>query len=581
MAEISLVSLPTELVCEIAAAISVREIICLLECYHNLCQPLLWHCRHQREDWELQQGLTQCVKAGDVHGTRLLLSINADIECVKDTLQNQPTRPPGGCCKPTQYWSSSSLDLAVKNGYEEIVGDLLAHLNQIKVETPSVKVGSFSRALRYAARNGYFPIMKMLLEFEFDSRTLPPGEYIGVLSDAVGEVDYIHLERHCFCQKQEICSGSRKKAVVDHYATVKLLLDFGADCNFIGLHYFPDTPVLRALFKCSSFSNGILKLLVERGANVSSKDVLHGFIESSNQCSFSNEETARLLVNHGADSSVRAYIGETTLHQNNKKAMIELLVACGLTLDKLNGWHRIKETFEDRTELISQLLDLDANIRYRTAFGPTSLQLVIPEGSSPYGCDSDEDELNEVDQFRCPISEPEPEKVDNETCVSFIHKSVKLLLSHGECGSIEDSEGQNLLYKPDNVRFVKLILAHGAKVNVVDSYGQTPLHAMAYGATKAMVETIRLLLKHGADIAAKNADDNTPLHLAVLTSEWEVVKLLIAHGADRNARNFDGETPMDLLSRRRCYRKLFSFNRNKKGSLMTFKYQDICFAYFL
>ena len=131
------------------------------------------------------------------------------------------------------------------------------------------------------------------------------------------------------------------------------------------------------------------------------------------------------------------------------------------------------------------------------------------------------------------------------------------------------------------MRFVKLILANGAKVNVMDSYGQSPLHAMTYGATKAMVETIRLLLKHGADIAAKDADDNTPLHLAMPTSEWEVVKLLIAHGADRNARNFDGETPMDLLSRRRCYRKLFSLNRNKKGSLMTFKYQDICFAYFL
>lgn len=94
-----------------------------------------------------------------------------------------------------------------------------------------------------------------------------------------------------------------------------------------------------------------------------------------------------------------------------------------------------------------------------------------------------------------------------------------------------------------------------------------------------MVGTIKLLLKHGADITAKNADNNTSLHLAVLTSAWEVVQLLLDHGADRNIRNSDGETPMDLLARRKRHKKEFSLNRNKKGDLMSFRYQKFVDVY--
>lgn len=222
----------------------------------------------------------------------------------------------------------------------------------------------------------------------------------------------------------------------------------------------------------------------------------------------------------------------------NKKALIELLVACRLPLNKINGWGRINETFEGRAKLMEQLLDLDATTRYRTAFGPTR------------ECDSDEYELNGLGRFRRPTSDLKPDKPAFETCVSFIHKSVKLLLSYGD-GGVVDNEEQTPLYKTDNKHLVKLILAHGVEVNMVDSYGQTPLHAMTYGASKAVVETIKLLLNHGADLTAKNADDNTPLHLAVQTSAWEVVQLLLRHGADLDSRNQNGETPMDLLCHRR------------------------------
>lgn len=109
---------------------------------------------------------------------------------------------------------------------------------------------------------------------------------------------------------------------------------------------------------------------------------------------------------------------------------------------------------------MERLLDLDATTKYRTPFGPTR------------ECDSDEDEFNGLDQFGCPIPDPKPEKPAYETCVSFIHKSVKLLLGCGDWG-IADSEGQTPIYKTDNKHLVKLILAHGVEVNMVDSCSNT------------------------------------------------------------------------------------------------------------
>ncbi|KAJ6137683.1 hypothetical protein N7471_004169 [Penicillium samsonianum] len=499
--------------------------------------------------------------------------MNADIECIGYDTKDQRKRPRYRGRTPEQYWSSSNLYWAVLKGHEDIAEALFAHLTQMKVEIPSLTVESVHRALYSAAHSGYFSITKMLLDLDSNS-IRPPDYYDTVLSYALGEEDYWYNERYCSCTKQDICSESKKKSLTDHYATVKLLLDLGAHCNYIGSQFSSDMPLLLALFKCSSFANGILKLLIERGARVSSKDVLHGFVETSNWCSFANEETANLLVDHGADSSVRDYIGTTVLNKNNKKGLIELLAACGLTLAKIDGWG-IKETSEDRAELMEQLLDLDANIKYRTASGPNPLQSPISDRSNPYEFNSDEDELNGLGRFGHPTSERKTEEPDYETCVSFIHKSVKHLLSYGADGSIGNWEEQTPLYKTDNERLVKLILDHGADVNVVDSYGQTPLHAMTYGASKAMVGTIELLLKHGADIGAKNADDNTPLHLAVLTSAREVLNLLLAHGADWNSRNSDGETPMDLLAHRRSHQEQFSFNRNKKGDLMAFRYQKL------
>ncbi|KAJ5961046.1 uncharacterized protein N7479_008196 [Penicillium vulpinum] len=409
MEKVSLLTLPNELICEIASYMCIRDIISMIQCYRNLCQPLLWHCQHQHQSQELREALTACIQAGDLDATRLLLSINADIELIKDEPQIQKEQPPD--YTSGHYWDDFWLGLAVRGGHDEIVEALAEHLGRVKIEIPALKVNCVGDALNSAAEGGYFAMTRALLDID-----------------------------------NEITRSS-------NYYDKALLI-----------------------------SDGTVKLLVERGADMSAEDVLHTFTDTSNQCTISHGGAAEFLLDHGANLSSRDSLGRSILTKARKRDLIQVFIARGLNPD-----------------------DVDES-----------------------------------------VAKPEPEHPDYETHFSFVRKTAKLLLSYGADLSIRDDEEQILLYKTDTKSLVELILDYGAGVNVVDSYGQTPLHTMVYGASRDKVETIKLLLDNGADLGAENADGNTSLHLASLTSSWDVVKLLLQHGADQSSRNLNGETPMDL-----------------------------------
>ncbi|OQE47046.1 hypothetical protein PENCOP_c001G02968 [Penicillium coprophilum] len=326
---------------------------------------------------------------------------------------------------------------------------------------------------------------------------------------------YGHIYRdHCTCLKQNFCSERRKKSGPDYYATVKLLPDVGANPNWPGhspgSFIFSHPPLEIAMLTCNLISDSTVKLLVQRGANVRDKDFLHAFTNTSNRCTVSHGETAKHLLNHGANISVRDSLGRSMLSKVRKRDLIQLYVARGLSPNDVDesgktllGALATEEASENRAEMMKVLLELGAD--------------------------------------------PESENPDYETNLSFVHKTAKLLLTYGADVSARDDEKQTVINKTDDKSLVKLPLAHGAEVNLVDVYGQTPLHTMIYGA-------------------------NTPLHLASLTSPWELVKLLLHHGADRNHRNVNGETALDLLARRRRHREQFPFDRAKNGNrLITYR----------
>ncbi|CAG8313322.1 unnamed protein product [Penicillium nalgiovense] len=571
MAKTSIFSLPNELVCQIASDMCVPDIISFIQCCRSLCLPLFWHCQHQRRKRELKDALTACIQTNNVDGTRLLLAINADIECVECV----PTDSTPFNRTPRHYWDYHHLYWAVTGGHHEIVEALSEHLTQMKVEIPNLEVNYAGDALWYAAEGGYYAMTKVLLDL--DSNNIRPTEHYDRALYSAVEREYrgYVLDRNCCTSsKHHICSGQCKRAQPDYYATVKLLLDSGATLDW-SEYYFAKLggPLETALHTCTSISDGNVKLLVERGANVSAKNVLRVLTVTSNRCTVSHGEIAKFLLDHGADLSSRDHYGRSVLLKANKKDLIQLFIDRGLSpndVDKcgqtLLNTLAAKEASETRVELMKVLLDLDANVNCRSPSGPTPLLSVFSYRRKQCEYDSDGYVIDRHDQHG-DIVTPEPESLDDETYFAFVHKTAKLLLSHGADVRVRDGKDQTVLYKTDNKSLVELILTYGAEVNVVDIYGQTPLHAITYGASEATVGTIEVLLKHGADTSAKNADDNTPLHLAVLTSAWQVVKLLLDHGADRDSRNSDGKSPMDLLAHRRHHREKFLVDKHWRDSM--------------
>ncbi|KAJ6186966.1 hypothetical protein N7519_001874 [Penicillium mononematosum] len=433
MAKTSIFSLPNELVCQIASGMCVPDIISFIQCCRSLCLPLLWHCQHQRKKRELQDALTACIRTNNVDGTRLLLEINADIECVP-TDSTPFNRAPG------HYWDDGPLYWAVRGGHHEIVEALSEHLTQMKVEIPNLEVNHVRDALR----------------------------------GNIGDI----------CSTETAALARRTTSALD-----RLLLDSGATLDWPEYDFAQlGGPLETAMRTCTPISDGTVKLLVERGANVSAKNVLHVLTVTSNRCTIPRGEIAKFLLDHGADLSSRDHYGRSVLLKANKKDLIQLFINRGLSpndVDKggqtLLNTLATKEASETTVELMKVLLDLGANVNCRSPSGPTPLLSVLSYRRKQCEYDSDGYEIDGHDQHGDTVT-PEPESLDDETYFAFVHKTAKLLLSRGADVRVRDGKDQTVLYRTDNKSLVELILAYGAEVNVVDIYGQTPLHAMTYRA---------------------------------------------------------------------------------------------------
>lgn len=116
-------------------------------------------------------------------------------------------------------------------------------------------------------------------------------------------------------------------------ATIRLLLEKGADVNY------DSTIVLH--IACGYQSRGIVGLLLDAGAEVNAKDndnwtPLHWAILGSNY------DTARFLLEHGADANARNEVGENPLDLLPRPPDAPDLERAGLGKDRehLLDWYR-------------------------------------------------------------------------------------------------------------------------------------------------------------------------------------------------------------------------------------------------
>ncbi|OKL62160.1 hypothetical protein UA08_02170 [Talaromyces atroroseus] len=258
-----------------------------------------------------------------------------------------------------------------------------------------------------------------------------------------------------------------------HEAIVKILLERGAEVNSKDSEY-GRTPLLWAIV---NGYEAIIKLLLDKGAVIDLKDDAYGQTPLSWATKYGHETIVKLLLDKGAeiDSKNDGHNWTPLLlaAKVGDEAIIKLLLDRGAGIDSKdseNGWTPLFFAVENGDKaIVKLLLDRGADVEAKDKdYGWMPLSMAVENGDEAI---------------------------------------VKLLLDKGAKFNFEDGAyvqmPLSLAAENGNEAIVKLLLDKGARVNSKNRYGQTPLSK----ATKKNHKVImKLLLDKGAEVDAKDVE---------------------------------------------------------------------------
>ena len=291
-------------------------------------------------------------------------------------------------------------------------------------------------------------------------------------------------------------------ALTRHSEIVRLLLERGANPNHLDQDDGSDWRAGTSLtWAVEGGSRECVDLLLEHAANPNMASV-YGDLPLFAAFNKDDVETAKILIDHGADLSARppdTFGPNTAIGAARSVAMLELLVAHGADVNL--AWrgqtplHRA--AMEGDVRRIDYLLAHGANIEARGISGQTPLYVAAETGH-----------LN----------------------------SMKSLLGHGAVLDVQNSVGWTPLYEAvayGHADVVEFLLNSGKSPDGITPGGFSPLHIAALHGQAAMAT---LLLSRGAQVDPKTQQWETPLHAAAAQGNLDVVRVLVEHGANVTSR---------------------------------------------
>ena len=420
-----------------------------------------------------------------------------------------------------------------------------------------VRGGQFGNAFNAAAYNNHIAILKDLIACGSLTRTLST-EMHGAITTAAsqGHIEIVEFLLNqganiSLSQSHSLCMGMGSKCKTmmswqlaspihaatksSHLRVVKLLVERGADVNE------RDVDGLTALHVASAENSPeIVELLLDSNVNPNVIGRHGGALHVAAQ--HGHLKIATLLVESKAILDLRDRFGWTPLldaaYYGHVK-VVENLCTGGANMNTQNsyGWTPLYcAAYNGHTKTAAYLIGEGVDVNFPMMEGMAALHIAIENGHSEManlliraGAN-----LNSTDQSLTPLH------------LAGRHGIPELIMPLIDAGADRDAQahdGSTSLHEAaisSHLTVVDLLLESGAVIKA-DNEGGTPLHHAAF---KGSLEIATRLLERGADLHAQDSEGATPLHAAAMYDNSNMVAFLLDQGSNIDAQTDSKKTAL-------------------------------------
>ena len=301
----------------------------------------------------------------------------------------------------------------------------------------------------------------------------------------------------------------------------------------------------------------VVRLLLERGADVNCKDVAHKRTALMVAVAAGQTQVVEFLVQKGADADPLSVSGDTAASEasGTTRQTADQILPLSSSDDQVSRLLPGKNTYIDAEDifgdtalhiaaergvesLVQLLLSAGANIQAQDQIGETALMTAIESGRETIVqrlLEAGADIHAHNHRGLTPL---------NVAVLRGNDEITELLLKWNAKTEVRDLGGMTALHKACTLgmrRKVELLLEAGANIEAQDNRGQTPLTIAIW---RQSDELIQLLLKWNAKTEVRDRKSRTALHIACDNFEMtEEIELSLGAGADIVAQDNCGQTP--------------------------------------
>jgi ankyrin repeat protein len=287
----------------------------------------------------------------------------------------------------------------------------------------------------------------------------------------------------------------------------------------------------------------VARVLLEHGADASIRDG-DGWCPLERAAENGDVEVVRVLLEHGADVKARDKTSITALHTSctyGHPAAARVLLEHGADVNAKADHDATPLHWATSEAVVEVLLEYGADLNAKNRYNRTPLELAL---------DSKRHKIARV------LRENGASASADMCNAGPLHVAsangqladVRALLENGADVNAKGDSDETPLHLTSDQEVALILFHYGADPNAPGSYDRTPLHhAMVRGCTKV----VDVLLDHGTSLDSRDSNERTPLHLASEMGFLDGARSLLRHNADIHARDSWGMTPFEVASANR------------------------------